>query len=317
MPADPCARTREGSHAGPGHRAGAKLGRGGRKPRRSDGCHAGRMARTNLQIRADEHAAELRRVLAQDLRRMRDDAGCTRAAIAALAGVDPSFITRIESRDIDPTLETYARVAAALGANLAAKVYPDTGPSVRDRHQVRAAECSARVAPPALACDARGGRPPAGPRLGRCRPSRPGGRAGGGHGDRVAPPPARAAAPVESREGRGTSILARVGLVVSDGPAGDLQAPGRALDANQPGGCPRRPQVAGGRLPGGSARRARRAHGDGGMARPGAAVGAPRGARRGRPRSMAAVKRGPGGRDACSPCGRWPNRADGGRDTTA
>ncbi len=71
---------------------------------------------------------------------MRDDAGCTRAAVAALAGVDPSLITRLETRDIDPTLETYARVAAALGANLATKVYPDTGPSVRDRHQVRAAE---------------------------------------------------------------------------------------------------------------------------------------------------------------------------------
>jgi transcriptional regulator with XRE-family HTH domain len=99
------------------------------------------MARTNLQIRADEHATELRRALAQDLRRMREDAGCTRVAIAALAGVDPSLITRIESRDIDPTLETYARVAAALGASLATKVYPDTGPSVRDRHQVRIVEC--------------------------------------------------------------------------------------------------------------------------------------------------------------------------------
>jgi transcriptional regulator with XRE-family HTH domain len=99
------------------------------------------MARTNLQIRADEHAAELRRVLAKDLRHMREDAGCTRVAIAALAGVDPSLITRMESRDVAPTLESYARVAAALGANLATKVYPDTGPSVRDRHQVRIVEC--------------------------------------------------------------------------------------------------------------------------------------------------------------------------------
>jgi transcriptional regulator with XRE-family HTH domain len=99
------------------------------------------MVRTNLQIRADEHAAELRRVLAQDLRRMREDAGCTRVAIAVLAGVDPSLITRLETRDIDPTLETYARVAAALGASLTARVYPDTGPSVRDRHQVRTTEC--------------------------------------------------------------------------------------------------------------------------------------------------------------------------------
>ena len=99
------------------------------------------MARTSLQIRADEHAAELRRVLAQDLRRMRDDAGLHQDGHRGARGADPSLITRLESRDIDPTLETYARVAAALGANLTARVYPDTGPSVRDRHQVRAAEC--------------------------------------------------------------------------------------------------------------------------------------------------------------------------------
>ena len=39
-----------------------------------------------------------------------------------------------------PTLETYARLAAALGADLAARLYPNTGPRVRDRHQVRMAE---------------------------------------------------------------------------------------------------------------------------------------------------------------------------------
>ncbi len=72
---------------------------------------------------------------------MREDAGCTRVAVASLAGVDPSLITRLEARDVHPTLETYARVAAALGANLATRVYPATGPSVRDRHQVRTAEC--------------------------------------------------------------------------------------------------------------------------------------------------------------------------------
>ena len=221
---------------------------------------------------------------------MRDDAGCTKAAIAALAGVDPSLITRLETRDIDPTLETYARVAAALGANLTARVYPDTGPSVRDRHQVRATECLLAVAPPALARDARSGRPPPGPRLGGCRPSRPGGGVGGCHGDRVATAPARAAAPVEPGEGRGVAVLACLAFVVSDGQAGDLQAPGRALDAYQPRGCPRRPEVAGGRLSGRSARCARRAHGNGRVDRPGAALGASRWAGR-RPRPVAAVTR--------------------------
>jgi len=71
---------------------------------------------------------------------MREDAGVSRAAIARLAGVDASVVSRLEAGSIAPTLETYARVAEALGADLAARVYPQTGPAVRDRHQVRMAE---------------------------------------------------------------------------------------------------------------------------------------------------------------------------------
>jgi hypothetical protein len=54
--------------------------------------------------------------------------------------VDPTVIGRIEDGDIRPTIETYARVAAALGADLSARVYPNTGPPIRDRHQARMAE---------------------------------------------------------------------------------------------------------------------------------------------------------------------------------
>lgn len=34
-----------------------------------------------------------------------------------------------------PSLETYARVAAVLGADLSVRLYPNTGPAIRDRHQ--------------------------------------------------------------------------------------------------------------------------------------------------------------------------------------
>src|SRR4029079_732396 len=46
----------------------------------------------------------------------------------------------VEAGVISLRLETYARIAAALGADLAARVYPQTGPRIRDRHQVRMAE---------------------------------------------------------------------------------------------------------------------------------------------------------------------------------
>jgi transcriptional regulator with XRE-family HTH domain len=98
------------------------------------------MPRTRLQVDADRHALGLRRRLAEDLRQMRLDAGASQHAVARMAGVDQSVVSRVESCSLDLTLETYARIAAALGADLAARVYPNTGPRIRDRHQVRMAE---------------------------------------------------------------------------------------------------------------------------------------------------------------------------------
>ena len=98
------------------------------------------MTRTRLQLEADRHAATLRLRLVEDLRRLRDDAGVRQADIARIAGVSPSLLSRLEAGECRPTLETYARIAAALGADLAARVYPQTGPRIRDRHQARMAE---------------------------------------------------------------------------------------------------------------------------------------------------------------------------------
>ena len=95
------------------------------------------MPRTRLQLDADRHAAELRRRIAEDLRRLRLDAGASQAAIARRAGIDRSVVTRLEAGTLNPTLETYVRLAAALGADYAARVYPNTGPAIRDRHHVR------------------------------------------------------------------------------------------------------------------------------------------------------------------------------------
>ena len=98
------------------------------------------MPRTRLQIDADERTAKARAALADDLRRLRADAGVSLTAAADAAGVDRSVVSRIEAGTLQPTLETYGRLAAALGADLAARVYPQTGPAIRDRHQVRMAE---------------------------------------------------------------------------------------------------------------------------------------------------------------------------------
>ena len=95
---------------------------------------------TRLQLDADRRAAAIRRSTRRRLRRMREDAGLSRAAVARAAGVHPSLVTKLEDGAIGPSLETYARICAALGADFAARPYPNTGPAIRDRHQVRMAE---------------------------------------------------------------------------------------------------------------------------------------------------------------------------------
>src|SRR4051794_27223156 len=96
--------------------------------------------RTRLQIHADRRAEHLRRSLAADLRRLRDDAGLTLATVAEAAGIDPTTISKLESGECRPSLEVYVRVAAALGAALHARPSPSTGPPIHDRHQARMAE---------------------------------------------------------------------------------------------------------------------------------------------------------------------------------
>jgi transcriptional regulator with XRE-family HTH domain len=75
-----------------------------------------------------------------DIRHMHEDAGVTRAQLARTAGIDPSFLARIERGAASPSMETYARLALALGADLSLRLYPTTGPTIRDRHQAGIAE---------------------------------------------------------------------------------------------------------------------------------------------------------------------------------
>ncbi len=71
---------------------------------------------------------------------MREDAGVSLAALARAAGVPNAYVWRIFNGDERPSIETYARLAAVLGADLTARCYPTTGPTIRDRHQARIAE---------------------------------------------------------------------------------------------------------------------------------------------------------------------------------
>ncbi len=86
--------------------------------------------------------------LVEDLIRLREDAGISRSRLAAEAGVNRRYLDRIEAGGERPSIELYQRLATMLGADLSTRIYPNTGPAIRDRHQGRIAELALTIAHP-------------------------------------------------------------------------------------------------------------------------------------------------------------------------
>jgi transcriptional regulator with XRE-family HTH domain len=94
-------------------------------------------------------ATELRRMLVAfglEVERLRTDAGVTRAELARAAGIDASFLREIEAGDAKPSLETCLRIGRGLGADFPLRLYPNTGPALRDHIQAAIAEATLRDA---------------------------------------------------------------------------------------------------------------------------------------------------------------------------
>jgi transcriptional regulator with XRE-family HTH domain len=100
----------------------------------------GAMASSKEAAEAHRRAGRIHRSLADDIRRLREDAGVTRLQLAKAAGIDDSFLGRIEDGRERPSFDTYSKLALPLGADLNARLYPNTGPAIRDRHQARVLE---------------------------------------------------------------------------------------------------------------------------------------------------------------------------------
>ena len=94
------------------------------------------------EFRAAVARATARRhaTLTEDLVRVREDAGISRTRLAAEAGVARRYLDEIEAGAARPSIEVYQRLASALGADLSTRIYPNTGPAIRDRHQARILE---------------------------------------------------------------------------------------------------------------------------------------------------------------------------------
>jgi transcriptional regulator with XRE-family HTH domain len=90
------------------------------------------------RLRAERR--DLWRRLGTEIRAMRMDAGRSQASVARAAGVDRAHVSRIESGTAEPSIEALMAVAAALGADLSVRVFPNTGPRIRDHLQIAISE---------------------------------------------------------------------------------------------------------------------------------------------------------------------------------
>jgi transcriptional regulator with XRE-family HTH domain len=98
------------------------------------------MPPVHAAARARRISEQAHRGLGEQVRRLREDSALTRSVLAREAGVDAAYLQRIEDGKARPSLDTYARLALTLGADLVPHLYPNTGPSIRDRLQARVLE---------------------------------------------------------------------------------------------------------------------------------------------------------------------------------
>jgi transcriptional regulator with XRE-family HTH domain len=102
------------------------------------------MGETLVRRAADRRALEIRRSLGEALRRLREDAGLSQAAVAHAAGLHASYVRLVEAGERAAAHETLAAIASVLGAELSVRVYPTTGPRLHDRTQAPMVECLLR-----------------------------------------------------------------------------------------------------------------------------------------------------------------------------
>jgi transcriptional regulator with XRE-family HTH domain len=96
---------------------------------------------TRLQSAADRRSEAARADLALQIRRLGDDAGVTQRELATAAGLNRAYVGRILAGRVNPTIESYQRIGAVLGADLSVRFFPNTGTTIRDRFAAPMLEC--------------------------------------------------------------------------------------------------------------------------------------------------------------------------------
>ncbi|MFV2063001.1 MAG: helix-turn-helix domain-containing protein [Chloroflexota bacterium] len=92
-------------------------------------------SRSRIEREGADRARWLRSHIARDVRQAREDSGMSQRKLAIAAGISPSTAQALERARFDPSTEVLARIATVLGMSLSVRLYPGTGPLVRDHIQ--------------------------------------------------------------------------------------------------------------------------------------------------------------------------------------
>ncbi|HEY6569480.1 MAG TPA: helix-turn-helix transcriptional regulator [Candidatus Limnocylindrales bacterium] len=98
------------------------------------------MADTAIERLAASRGRALRRMVAGQLEELREERGLSQREVAGAAGVDRSWLARAEAGDANLTLHALAAIATVLGTEASVRLYPSSGPRLRDHIQVRLIE---------------------------------------------------------------------------------------------------------------------------------------------------------------------------------
>jgi transcriptional regulator with XRE-family HTH domain len=106
------------------------------------------VSRRSKRTAIGRRTSEIVTATGADLRRMRLDAGLSQRRVAAAAAIDHGFLSQIERGLRQPSLAVLVAISAALGGDVSIRIYPGTGPRIRDPLQARMVEAVLQVLDP-------------------------------------------------------------------------------------------------------------------------------------------------------------------------
>jgi transcriptional regulator with XRE-family HTH domain len=95
---------------------------------------------------------DLRHAIGSEIRRLRLDAGLSQRRLATAAGIDQAHLSRIERGQADVSVTSFVALADALGGDARLRIYPGTGPRLRDHLQARMIDTLVRILDPRWRC---------------------------------------------------------------------------------------------------------------------------------------------------------------------